>query len=299
MLVYELIQKATDQLLSAGIKEAIDVDVQLLLSRCLRKTRTELLLARSELVEADQLKIFNSLLDRRIKREPVAYILGSQEFWSLDFEVNESVLIPRPETEFLLEQVLKDYTNSQIKTGLKVLDLCTGSGAIAIVLAKELNRDIIGVDLSCDALKVAEKNCFRHGVNDQVELLESDLFSCFTTASQFDLIVSNPPYIATSEVKTSLEPEVGVYEPNLALDGGEDGLQLIRRIRRDLPIFLTVEGRFFMEFGAGQGQDVKAIFQSVGSDGSYFEDIKIMKDYAGRNRVLSARFSGFARGANG
>ncbi len=296
MLVYELIQKASEQLSSAGIKEAIEVDVQLLLSHCLKKSRTELLLSRNEIVEDEQLKYFTSLLTRRLKREPVSYILGVQEFWSLEFEVSKDVLIPRPETEFLLEQVFKSYNNSLFDPGFKALDLCTGSGAIAIVLAKELNRDIIAVDLSCNALKIAEKNCIKHSVKDKVKLLKSNLFSCFERTAQFDLVVSNPPYITSSDVEFSLEPEVGMYEPKMALDGGADGLELIKIIRNELPNYLSIGGMFFMEFGAEQGQSVKELFKHVGTDGSSFNDIKIIKDYAGRDRVLSARFSGFVRG---
>lgn len=292
MQIYQAIQTAAEQLVQAGIMEGAEVDVQLLLCFSLSISRTELLLRRGNTLTAVEQDTFFHLIKRRSNREPVAYITGHQEFWSLDFFVNKDVLIPRPETEFLLEQVLAQSDTLLSETD-QLLDMCTGSGVIAVVLAKELGRDIVAVDLSEAALGVAKKNCRHNNVEQQVKLMKSDLFSVLPKAQQFGLIVSNPPYIASFEVKNSLEPEVAVYEPEMALDGGEDGLDIIRTIRNELPYYLRMEGMFFMEFGASQGDQVRDIFATRGADGSQFNNITILKDYAGRDRVLTACFAGF------
>ncbi len=288
-------QRACEQLSRVGIKESIEVDVQLLLCACLKISRTELLLRRGDELSLSQQQDFSKLIERRIAREPVAYIIGNQEFWSLDFFVGPDVLIPRPETEFLLEQVLRHSSDFLSETD-QILDLCTGSGVIAVVLAKELARNITGVDISGKALEVARKNCKYHKVEELVQLTESDLFSGLPKRQQFGLIVSNPPYISTFEVNNSLEPEVAEYEPLLALDGGIDGLALIRKIRAELPCYLRSGGMFFMEFGAALGKQVEDLFSLVGDDGSYFTEVTILKDYAGRDRVLAACFGGYQGG---
>jgi len=289
--IYQLMQRASEELVQAGIKEGVDVDVQLLLCATLNVSRTELLLKRGDSLSFLDFEIFSKLLKRRINREPVAYILGKQEFWSLDFFVSPAVLIPRPETEFLLEQVISHA--SFLTEDDQILDLCTGSGAIAVVLAKELKRNVVAVDISTEAIEIAEKNSCYNGVEDLLSFIQGDLFSGLPKEQQFGLIVSNPPYIPTFEVKNQLEPEVYCYEPNTALDGGEDGLDLIKRIRDELPGYLRIGGMFFMEFGADQGEQVKQLFSSIGADGSYFTDVTILKDYAGRDRVLRTRFTGF------
>lgn len=291
MRVAEIMKFADNALCDAGIDETRNIDIQILLGHCLQKTRTQLFLSATQEISSEQEELFKSLLARRIQREPLAYILGEQEFWSMNFNVNPDVLIPRPETEFLLECVFASKGAWRFTTH-SILDLCTGSGAIAVVLATELGRAITAVDISPAALAIATSNVKMHGVDHLVSLLESNLFNGLPIEQKFGLVVSNPPYVERGEIAQVLEPEVAVYEPHLALDGGDDGLDLIRRIRADLPGFMLIGGELFMEFGAKQGKMIENIFSERGSDSSFFEKVQIFKDYAGRDRVLYARFAG-------
>lgn len=278
----ELLQQGRQQLERAGVAEA-ELDARLLLESVSGKNRTRLYLdggvEAGELIECG----FRRLLWRRCQREPVAYIIGEREFWSLPFYVNSNVLIPRPETEFLLETVFaRAAAENFFRAAL--LDLCTGSGVIAVVLAKERPESrIIASDISPKALELARRNAVRHGVEGHLGFCCADLLRSFATG-KFSLVVSNPPYIARQEVLEGLAPEVCNFEPHLALNGGEDGLALIRRIEKELPSCLLDGGDFFMEFGAGQGREVMAIFQN-----SRWHHVKIFQDYAGRDRVVWAR----------
>lgn len=288
MQTAELVQHGISELKAAGIPDCTS-DVHLLLGHCLGKSRTQLLVASRENVSVAAELAFLQLLNRRKQREPLAYILGEQEFWSRPFLVNPSVLIPRPETEFLLETVLNVYRNDQDIPAGVMLDLCCGSGVIAIVLALELRRKVIAVDLSPKALAVTRKNCRRHGVDQAVCLMQGDLLGAIQPHGQVAVVVSNPPYVSTHAVLHEVEPEVREYEPLMALDGGELGLDLIARIRYDLPRVLIPGGHVFMEIGYDQGQAVKAMFSEHKEGMRDFHSIKILKDYAGRDRVLHAR----------
>jgi release factor glutamine methyltransferase len=281
----DILQQAISDLESAGITDP-SIDAELLLGFCLGISRTSLYLGVREYVENDQAESFQTLLNRRITREPVAYILGEREFWSLPFYVSPAVLIPRPETEFLLETTLA--RRNPAVTRRNCLDLCCGSGIIAIVLARELTTTVVAVDISAAALKVARKNCMRHGVGDQVGLVRANLGSCFSLDQQFSLIVSNPPYIRRDEINSDLEPEVSRYEPHLALDGGDSGLESISAIRDMLPSLLCGKGDAFVEIGDRQAASVRALFLESETDGEY-EFIDIIKDYAGRDRVVHLR----------
>jgi len=287
MRISELLQRGTSELETSGIVNA-DVDTCLLLGYCLSMSRTQLYLAMDEEVPVGCVRRFLDLLARRKQREPVAYILGEREFWSLPFRVTKDVLIPRPETEFLLETALQTITTSGLPDGL-LLDLCCGSGVIAIILALELRKKVVAVDLSLDALQVARQNVKRHGVEALVEVMQSDLFQSFSCDNRFSLIVSNPPYVTRKEMDHDLEPEVVRYEPHLALDGGETGLDIIERIRKALPQVLCCGGYFFMEIGAGQGEQVRKLFSDTDNRKAVFEQVRILPDYAGRDRVLMAR----------
>lgn len=279
--VSELLSHGQVALEEAGIEEAA-TDARLLLESVLNKTRTELFLAAQDTVDQKQLQQYENLLARRLKREPVSYILETREFWSLPFFVSPAVLIPRPETEFLLEKVFEVY--SEKRSG-KAMDLCCGSGIIACILAKELPAiTVTAVDISDAALQVAVKNCKYHGLEERIQFIQSDLFDQIDDQEQFSLIVSNPPYITTSDVANNLEPEVAQYEPKLALDGGENGLDVIEKIAEHLPSILVRPAHFFMEFGAEQGEACRKIFTEV----NYFTSVTIHKDYAGRDRVLHA-----------
>jgi len=286
MRIIDLIQFAISELAGAGIEES-STDANLLLAHCLGKSRTELFLAAQEVVAEMAHKTFLEFLARRKAREPLAYILGEREFWSLPFIVNPAVLIPRPETEFVVEQALASARSASCREGL-ILDLCCGSGVIAIVLALELGRAITAVDISFAALEVTRENCRRHRVEGQVRVLQADLLTIFPPRRMFSLVVTNPPYVNSRDIQQNLEPEVAKFEPHLALDGGEHGLDVIQRIRDGLCGRMLPEGEIFMEIGADQGEEVQKLFSGSSEPASCFKNIQILKDYAGRDRVLHA-----------
>ena len=280
-----LLQQATSELQLAGIEEA-RTDATQLLCACLNISRTTLYLSAGEGVSEDFRNRFAALLTRRKRREPLAYILGEREFWSLNFVVTPDVLIPRPETEFLLESVFARRNRSV--RNQRILDMCCGSGVIAVVLARELNQQVIGVDCSAKALAVARENCLRHAVYSRVSLLQSDLFSAFQKAKPFSLIVSNPPYIRYLEIVSELQPEVSQHEPLVALDGGTSGLEVIEKIVGKLVEMLASGGDFFMEIGATQRGAVASLFNDHGGEDIY-EFVTCYSDYSGRDRVIHAR----------
>ena len=275
----DLLNLAARQLRAAGIEDA-PLEARLLFEHCSGMGRTAQLLHGSDAVDATTHQAFLSLLAPRVQRQPLQYLTGSQSFWSFDLHVSPAVLIPRPETEFLLEQVLDTCIGQHIHLAL---DLCTGSGAIALVLAKELGCQVVASDLSQAALQVAQHNARQHGFGEQIGFVSSDLLSGLQAL--FDLIVTNPPYVVEAEIDT-LQPEVARAEPRLALSGGADGLDCIRRIIDDAPAYLRPGGWLFMEIGADQQQAVSALLHG---DGHSFDQISILVDYAGRPRVARAR----------
>ncbi len=287
MVIGDILRQAISELESAGIIEA-RIDAELLLGFSLGKTRTGLYLAARDNITTEQAALFQDHLSRRAAREPVAYIIGEREFWSLSFAVSPAVLIPRPETEFLLEVALA-RKNPEVQER-QCLDLCCGSGVIAIVLARELARVVVALDISMAALKVARSNCRRHGVDDRVALVRGDLGCCFSENEPFSLIVSNPPYIRRDEIDDLLEPEVSRHEPRLALDGGVSGLDSLIRITDMLPRLLCRGGDAFFEIGDQQGRQVQELFLGTNQGCAYaFADI--IKDYTGRDRVIHVRKS--------
>lgn len=203
----------------------------------------------------------------------------------MDFVVSPAVLIPRPETEFLLEQALAVCSlNGTISCAL---DMCTGSGVIAVVLARELRCRVTAVDISVAALEVAAKNISRHRAIDQIALVCSDLFAALNSNLKFDVIVSNPPYIADDLIR-QLEPEVCRAEPRLALSGGLTGLRLIERIAVGAEEFLQPGGWIFLEIGADQKNAVTALFKD---SKRRYDEVKVFDDWSGRPRVLQARYA--------
>lgn len=286
MLIVEALHNGSELLKDARVEE-FELDARLLLEAVLNKSRTELFLGRDIKLTDTQLIQYQTFIERRKQREPVAYILGEQEFWSLSFIVSPHVLIPRPETEFLLEQVLSRAKKENFTRGM-IIDLCCGSGVIGTVLAKETGQKVVAVDVSSQALQVCHKNVCKHDVYDSVHLIQSDLLSSFQKIQQFSLVVSNPPYVSHVDVTNNLEPEVSDYEPHLALDGGVGGLELIHIIREQLEHVLLPRGELFMEIGADQGKELIAMFSSKinGLDG--FSMVEVLKDYAGRDRVVHA-----------
>jgi len=278
----EILRSAASKFADAGIENGM-IDAELLLGHCLDKTRTELYLAAAERVAAAERDAIDAAIARRCRREPVAYIIGEREFWSYPFLVTPAVLIPRPETEFLVEHALSVL---KARTGpARCLDLCCGSGAIGIVLALETGCRVIATDISQAALAICRENIEARGVSDKVFSVCTDLAAGVDPELRFDLVTANPPYVTRGAIETELEPDVADYEPVLALDGGEDGLDLIRRIAAAAASRLKATGHLYMEIGYDQGVRVSGIFLE-NSRCSGFKTVEILKDYAGRDRVV-------------
>lgn len=287
MHIRKILQRATDRLLQAGV-DTPELDSGLLLGHCLNKSRTALYLMAEEPLEHIIEKLFLTLLKRREQREPLAYITGVQEFWSLEFTVTSDVLIPRPETELLLEKSIALWRQQSHPSGT-ILDLCTGSGVIAIVLAKELEQPVVAIDYSKAALDVARENARRHGVSHLISFVQSDLLSAIQPRPQFSMVVSNPPYVSQQEIMYDLQPEVEFYEPHLALDGGEEGLHIIQRIHDNLSPVLFKDALFLMEIGAGQGNAVTQIFSNPDAHGESYRELNVEKDYNDHDRIFRAQ----------
>lgn len=269
---------------SAGIENA-RLDAEVLLRHVMGIEKAQLYLRMDEATNSQVEHQFWELLRRRARREPVAYITGRKEFWSLDFYVTPDVLIPRPETELLVDAVLEQMCQ-RLKSRPKIIDLGTGSGVIAVCLAKELpEARISAVDISGAALQVAGANAERHGVADRIRFLHGDLFAPLAEEQErFDLAVANPPYVRSGDV-TKLEPEIREWEPVVALDGGGDGLDVYRRIARQCRSHLTATGHVLVEIADAMGPAAVQIFADAGG----FEPARLLRDYGGRDRVLATR----------
>lgn len=293
-------------LVEAGVEEEeAALEVRLLLQESFSLNTASYLLRKQEsLCKVDREKVeaagieqteilgkFHSFFEnfeKRRRRIPLAQILGRQSFYGLDFFVNEDVLIPRADTECLVDLVLEDYADLAKQAGsssLNILDLCTGSGCIGISVAKHLPyQELLLVDLSEKALAVAKKNAEKH-LGENVTLLQSDLLT-EVQGKRFSLLLSNPPYIV-SRVIPGLEREVSEYEPKMALDGGKDGLVFYRRIAKEAKAVLLPGARLYLEIGYDQGESVKDIFQKEG-----YETVEVFSDLSGNPRVLRGIFSG-------
>ncbi|MBR6349587.1 MAG: peptide chain release factor N(5)-glutamine methyltransferase [Lachnospiraceae bacterium] len=261
-------------LASAGI-DSPDTDAFYLMQHVFHINRGQLLVDPLKKAEPALGRAYLDLIRKRSERIPCQYLIGSTEFMGLTFKVNPSVLIPRQDTETLVEEVIRI-----IPSEAKVLDMCTGSGCIGISVKCFLhNVDMTLSDISEEALRVAEENAELQGV--EVRTVCSDLFE--NIDGRFDVILSNPPYV-TDEEYASLMPEVRDYEPRLALTAGQDGLDIYRRIAKEVPSHLNAEGWLIMEIGCSQADAVRALLEAEG-----FEDIRIVKDLAGLDRVVVSR----------
>lgn len=261
------------------------LDAEVLLAHAIGGSKTEMYARlRAELAPHPR-AVFWQTLRRRARREPVPYITGVQEFWSLDFSVDRHVLIPRPETERVVEVAL-DALGSPAAP--RILDLGTGSACIAAALALELPQaQVWACDVSAEALAVARANAVRHGVADRITFIRTDMREWPATLSGFDLIVTNPPYIAEPDF-VSLQAEVRDWEPRLALNGGRDGLNFYRSLLQDCPGRLRRGGWLVMEVGASQSEAVLRMARSQGGLGAY----RLSYDYGGWPRVVAARRQG-------
>lgn len=283
MRIDELLAVATRQLEQAGVDNP-SLDARLLFQHLSAMTRSELVLHGDRGVDSSVLDQYCQRVEQRGQRIPLQHLIGSQEFWSLDFIVSPAVLIPRPETEFLVEHALTTCAGNRI---VRALDMCTGSGVIAVVLARELACSVTAVDLSEAALAVAADNVACHNVADRVDLVCSDLFAGLNPRRQYDLIVSNPPYVVDEEIE-GLDPEVARFEPRLALSGGASGLDCIARIVAAAESFLRPGGWLFLEIGADQKEAVRALLTAPERR---YGDVAVLDDWAGRARVAQARYT--------
>jgi release factor glutamine methyltransferase len=274
----ELITLSAGYLEGKGCSSA-RLDAELLLAHVLGLDRLDLYLNFDKPLSIQEVDQYRRFIGRRGQRIPVAYLTGRREFYALPIQVNEDVLIPRPETEFVVDKVLE---LQEPGAGGKVLELGTGSGAIALALAcQDPDYRITAVDISPEALEVAMGNAQRLGVDHQVEFLQSDLFQRVT--GTYKVICSNPPYIRRGEL-AKLAPEIGV-EPSVALDGGPDGLDFYRRILDQAASFLEQPGFVVLEIGWDQAEDVRSLGEKTG-----FTWVETVKDYGGLDRVVVLRW---------
>ncbi|MFQ5901668.1 MAG: peptide chain release factor N(5)-glutamine methyltransferase [Thermodesulfobacteriota bacterium] len=320
--ILKLIDWTTNFFKDKGISNP-RLDTEVLLTQTLKLDRVGLYLNYDKPLTDKELFCFKELVKRRATREPLQYITGIQEFWSLEFRVGPGVLIPRPDTEILVEETLKEARGMEqgargkgpdsgkiiesktIKKDIApcsmplILDLCTGCGCIAVSLAKEFTNSIIyAIDTSEAALNIASQNAAIHKVADRITFLHGNLFEPLKglklflsegkgmVVDSFDIVVSNPPYVRSEDIGT-LDPEIKDFEPISALDGGRDGLEVIRSIVRWAPDYLKKEGLLIMEIAFDQAKDIEYII----NEKQAYNSVSVLKDYSGKDRVVKARVS--------
>lgn len=277
MTVLESLKLSTDFLEKRGI-ESPRLNAELLLAEILNCKRLDLYLKFDQPLKENEVDIYREWISRRGKFEPLQYITGKVEFYGLPFKVTRNVLIPRPETEILVEEVLK---YSKEKPGLKILDIGTGSGNIPIALAKNLDSaEIFSTDISDKAIEIAKENAILNGVDSKIRFLHSDINHISFNTGFFDLIVSNPPYVSIDEYST-LQKEITNYEPAIALTDNNDGLDFYRLIAERSNSILKRGGKIFMEIEQGQNSAVEKILSS-----NNFINIHFIKDYQQIDRIV-------------
>jgi len=276
-----ILKWATDDFRTKGIDRP-RLDAEVLLAHALRATRVQLVVDSQRPLAPEELARFRALVIRRRTHEPVAYLLGEREFYGRTFKVDRRVLVPRPDTETLVDVALRRTESRSMS--LRTLDLCTGSGCVAITLAKERPTGrVVATDLSPDALAVARENALRLGAYN-VAFAQGDLFAAVAAMSPvpvFDLVTANPPYISREELKTVM-PDVRDFEPTMALDGGSDGLDFIRTIIVGAKAYLERGAVLAMEIGWDQSSAVSALFEQAG-----YRNVEAARDHARCLRVVS------------
>lgn len=282
----ELLKEGITRLEAAGVPEAAH-DAYALMEAAGGPDRTHFPLVRGEEVSDGVVFMFDAYVGVRSNRIPLQHILGEAWFRGLPFTVDEDVLIPRPDTETLVEAVLREAKT--FPAAPSVLDLCTGSGAVAVALAVEGDfASVTASDISHEAVNIARENAAKNGAEEKILFAEGDLFRAKTKSDKslsrrsYDIICANPPYVPTAEIE-ELEPEVRDHDPLLALDGGADGLDFYRRLAKDAPAHLNEGGKILLEIGCEQGADVIRIFAEAG-----WREGRVEQDLSGRDRVFSA-----------
>jgi release factor glutamine methyltransferase len=279
-----MLEWLTPYLTEKGI-ESPRLTAELLIAHVLEMPRIQLYVNFDKILNQNQLDQLRELIKRTANHEPFQYLIGRTEFYSLPIQVSPDVLIPRPETELLVERAIEFIR--PLKDNPTILDLCTGSGCIAVVIAKNVpNAKIIATDISEQALQIAEKNIRTHNLENSVKLLAGNLFEPIIDGLEndtFDLIVSNPPYVCDAEY-SKLAPNVREYEPKQALHGGSDGLEIYRKILAQIKPHLKPNAALMLEIGCNQGLDVKNLIEQT----NIFKNIKIEKDLSNNDRIIIA-----------
>ncbi len=283
--IKELLEYTTETLRNAGIETPV-VEAGVILCHVLKCNRAYLISHNDRILKAPEFDEVTRLLKGRTEKIPLQYLLGETEFMSLGFKVSPAVLIPRQDTEILVEKCI-DIVRELGGQGTRVLDMCTGSGCIAVSIAYYCpEARVTACDVSKEALEIAKINAGQAGVQSRVEFLRGDLFEELNSEegfeARFDIIASNPPYIETATVE-QLQREVRDYEPYIALDGGADGLDFYRRIVEEAPKYLVTGGYLALEIGYNQGESVSKLMEHS------FESITLLKDYGGNDRVVVGR----------
>ena len=279
MNAFEIIKFGSNLLKEKKIPSFI-LDSEILLSKTLNKTRENILINLDQKINSKNISAFKEYLLRRSYNEPIAYIMGEKEFWSKKFYVNKGTLIPRPETELLVDKILKIYQGKKIS----ILDIGTGSGCIIISILSSLkNSNGIGIDISKNAILTAKKNVLKHKLTKRVKFLNKSLNNIF--GKKFDLIVSNPPYIGSKDIK-NLSDDIKRYEPRIALDGGNDGLDLIKKVIYKSKYILKTKGTLALEIGNEQFIKVSKILID-----NNFRIKNVVKDYKTNVRCVFANYN--------
>ena len=278
MNTLELINEGSYKLKQSDITSH-QLDSEILLSKVLNKTRENLLINLEENIDSKNVKKFEKLIRRRSLNEPIAYIIKKKEFWSKTFEINNDTLIPRPETELMIEKLVYIYKQKKIN----ILDIGTGSGCILISLLSELKQsNCIGIDISKKAIKIAIKNAKKNNQKNNIKFLNRSLSNFYH--KKFDLIVSNPPYIRTRDIK-NLDRSIKYYEPKIALDGGNDGLDVIKKVIYKSREILKVNGSLALEIGNGQLRKVSTLLLK-----NLYRIEHYIKDYKNNTRCIVAKY---------